>query len=177
MKRSQKRLLLLVLSLLAVLLAATFLYMAGMSQLGGKPRNSWRSIDWAAETLSTTDYGADEVWNHPLMVVLVVLVQFVGVFFMFLIFPVYLIPFLKERFEIRLPGDCNDARDHVLIFRRGPAVSSLMDELKLAGVTSVSRPGAFPWSPGRTSTSWTTRWIPSFSNASALGMRKPSSWP
>lgn len=137
MKRSQKRLLLLVLSILAVLLVATFLYMAGMSRLEGKPRGFWRSLEWAAETLSTTGYGADEVWNHPLMVVLVVLVQFVGVFLVFLIFPIYLIPFLEERFETRLPGDCNDARDHVLIFRNGPAVSSLIEELKLAGVTPV----------------------------------------
>jgi Trk K+ transport system NAD-binding subunit len=131
-KRSQKRLLILVLSLFAVRL-----YMLGMSHLEGKPRTFWRSLEWAAETLSTTGYGADEIWDHPLMVVLVVLVQFLGVFLVFLIFPVYLLPFLEERFETRLPGDCNAARDHVLIFRNGPAISSLIEELKVAGVTPV----------------------------------------
>ncbi len=137
MKRSQKRLVVLILSLFAVLIIATLLYMLGMSQLEGKPRTFWRSLAWAAETLSTTGYGADEIWDHPLMVILVVLVQFLGVFLVFLIFPVYLLPFLEERFETRLPGDCNDARDHVLIFRNGPAISSLIEELKVAGVTPI----------------------------------------
>ena len=36
------------------------------------------------------------------MVLLVVAVQFLGVFLVFLIFPIYLIPFLEERFETRL---------------------------------------------------------------------------
>ena len=37
------------------------------------------------------------------MVILVVVVQFVGVFLVFLIIPIYLIPFLEERFEERVP--------------------------------------------------------------------------
>lgn len=137
MTRSRKRLLMLVLSLVGVQLVASLLYMVGMDQLEGKPRNFWQALEWAAETLSTTGYGADCGWSHPLMVLLVVFVQFLGVFLVFLIFPVYLIPFLEERFETRLPGDCADARDHVLIFRNGPAVSSLIGELKQAGVTPV----------------------------------------
>ena len=137
MTGSRKRFLVLMLSLVAVLLAATLLYMAGMAHLEGKPRGFWEALEWASETLSTTGYGYDSHWKHPLMVVLVVLVQFLGVFLVFLIFPMYLIPFLEERFETRLPGDCKDARDHVLIFRNGPAVSSLIEELKQAGVTPV----------------------------------------
>lgn len=137
MKRSQKRLLALVLSLLLVLVIAALLYMVGMAELEGKPRGFWRSLAWAAETLSTTGYGSDATWEHPLMVLLVVLVQFLGVFLVFLIFPVYLIPFLEERFETRLPVEANDAREHVLIFRHGPAVTTLIEELKRAGVTPV----------------------------------------
>ncbi|MEP6957082.1 MAG: ion channel, partial [Chthoniobacterales bacterium] len=137
MTRLRKRLLALVLALFAVLLVSASLYMAGMSRLEGKPRSFSQSIAWAAETLSTTGYGSDSSWGHPLMVALVVLVQFLGVFLVFLIFPMFLIPFLEERFETRLPGECANAREHVLIFRNGPAVSSLIEELKLAGVTPV----------------------------------------
>jgi Trk K+ transport system NAD-binding subunit len=71
------------------------------------------------------------------MVCLVVVVQFLGVFLVFLIFPIYLIPFLEERFETRLPGDCTALRNHVLIYRNGPAVASLVEELKLAEVTPI----------------------------------------
>ena len=131
MRRSRKRLLALLASLVAVLVVSALLYMVGMNQLEGRPRGFWQALEWAAETLSTTGYGADASWSHPLMVCLVVLVQFLGVFLVFLIFPIYLIPFLEERFETRLPGDCADARNHVLIYRNGPAVASLIEELKL----------------------------------------------
>ncbi len=137
MRRSRKRLLILLASLLAVLIVSTLLYMEGMTHLEGKPRGFWQALEWAAETLSTTGYGADASWQHPLMVCLVVLVQTLGVFLVFLIFPIYLIPFLEERFETRLPGDCADDRNHVLIYRNGPAVASLIEELKLAGVMPV----------------------------------------
>ena len=137
MKRSHKRLFALIASLLAVLVISAVLYMVGMAELEGKPRGFWQALEWAAETLSTTGYGADSTWNHPLMVCLVVVVQFLGVFLVFLIFPIYLIPFLEERFEIRLPGECTNARNHVLIYRNGPAVATLLEELKLAGVTPV----------------------------------------
>lgn len=137
MKRSQKRLLALLASLLAVLIVSALLYMVGMAELEGKPRGFWQALEWAAETLSTTGYGADSSWNHPLMVCLVVLVQFLGVFLVFLIFPIYLIPFLEERFETRLPSECSEAHHHVLIYRNGPAVASLIEELKLVAVTPI----------------------------------------
>jgi Trk K+ transport system NAD-binding subunit len=137
MKRSHKRLLALLASLVGVLVVSALLYMLGMDQLEGKPRGFWQALEWASETLSTTGYGADAKWSHPLMVCLVVLVQFLGVFLVFLIFPIYLIPFLEERFETRLPGDCAAARNHVLIYRNGPAVASLIEELKLAEVIPI----------------------------------------
>ncbi|MEI6653587.1 MAG: NAD-binding protein [Verrucomicrobiota bacterium] len=137
MKRSHKRLLALLASLIGVLVISALLYMVGMEQLEGKPRGFWQALEWASETLSTTGYGADCSWNHPLMVCLVVLVQFLGVFLVFLIFPIFLIPFLEERFETRLPGDCTTAHNHVLIYRNGPAVASLLEELKLAEVTPI----------------------------------------
>lgn len=112
--------------------------MGGMSWLEGEPRTFWQSVEWAAETLTTTGYGADSGWGHPAMVVLVVVVQFIGVFLVFLIFPIYLIPFLEERFEVRLPLEAPaDLEDHALIFRYGPAVESLLEELAGAGVPTL----------------------------------------
>jgi Trk K+ transport system NAD-binding subunit len=137
-RRSRKRLLVLLVSLVAVVLASALLYMAGMALLEGQPRGFWQSLEWAAETLSTTGYGADARWNHPAMVLLVVVVQFLGVFLVFLIFPIYLIPFLEERFETRLPQEVpKDFADHVLIFRYGPAVETLLAELAAARVPSL----------------------------------------
>ena len=137
MLRSHKRLLALLGSLVLLLLITTLLYMWGMSYLEGKPRGFWDALEWAGESLSTTGYGRDSHWNHPLMVLYVVLVQFVGVFLVFLVFPFYLIPFLEERFETRLPKEIPRLKDHVVIFDYGPPVATLLTELEQADIATV----------------------------------------
>ena len=137
MTRLQKRLLALIGGLLFLIALTALLYMAGMTYLEDKPRGFWDALEWAGETLSTTGYGADAKWSHPLMVMFVVLVQFIGVFLVFLVFPVYLIPFLEERFETRLPKETPDVRDHVVIFDYGPPVATLLEELERANITTV----------------------------------------
>lgn len=135
--RSQKRLLALLVGLIVLLLVSSVLYMVGMSRLEGQTRTFWRALEFAAETLSTTGYGSDGNWNNPWMVIFVVILQFAGVFLIFLIFPVYLIPFLEERFEARLPKEAPSLSDHVIVYRYGPAVVTLLDDLGHAGVSTV----------------------------------------
>src|SRR5215213_4448069 len=138
MRRSRRRLFLLMLTLPLLAVVTALLYMWGMAELEGKPRDFWQSLEWAGETLSTTGYGADARWSHPVMVLLVVAVQFVGVFIVFLIFPIYLIPFLEERFQTRLPHEAEKGLSgHVVIYRYGPAVETLLEELAGAGVPTL----------------------------------------
>jgi Trk K+ transport system NAD-binding subunit len=135
--RSQKRLLGLLLAIPVLLLVSTAGYMLGMSALEGQPRGFWDAFAWAGETLTTTGYGFDTHWRNPAMVIFVVLIQFIGVFLVFLIFPVYLIPFLEERFEVRLPVAAPNLTGHVLIYRYGPAVASLVPQAEAAGLQAV----------------------------------------
>jgi Trk K+ transport system NAD-binding subunit len=137
MLRSQKRLALLLAALPLLLVLSALIYMGGMSLFEGETRGFWESLEFAAETLSTTGYGSDGKWSHPAMVVFVVLLQFLGVFLVFLIFPVYLIPFLEERFEARLPKAAPDVADHVVVYRYGTAVATLLDELERSDVPTV----------------------------------------
>ena len=137
MSSTQKRLLALVGGLFIYLLVAAFLYSEGMERLEGKQRSYWRSLEFATETLTTTGYGQDSQWRHPAMIVFVMFLQWTGVFIVFLIFPIYLIPFLEERFESRLPEKIPPIDDHVVVFRYGPAVEGLLDELRAAGVKTV----------------------------------------
>ena len=130
--RLHKRLLALLGLLLLLLIVTTLLYMWGMTYLEGKPRGFWDALEWAGESLSTTGYGRDSNWNHPLMVSYVVLVQFVGVFLVFLVFPIYVIPFFEERFETRLPKEIPSLKEHVVIFDYGPPVATLLTELERA---------------------------------------------
>lgn len=137
MHRSTRRLLALASGLILFLIVSALLYQLGMARLEGEHRTFWDSFEWAAETLSTTGYGADSRWEHPLMVIFVVLVQFTGVFLVFLIVPIFLVPFLEERFEERLPRNAGKIANHVIVYRFGPAVESLIQRLKSNGVDSV----------------------------------------
>jgi voltage-gated potassium channel len=135
LKRSTRGLLLLLASLPVAVLVLALLYMAGMDYLEGNPRGFWWSIEWAAETLTTTGYGADAHWSSPLMVLLVIAGQFLGIFLVFLVFPIYVLPFFEERFEGRLPSvlPALDDRKCVLIYGYGPAVAMLIDDLARFG--------------------------------------------
>ncbi len=119
-------------------LLITAVYMLGMSQLEGEVRGFWQSLAWASETLTTTGYGHDNQWQHPLMIAFVVAVQFIGVFLIFLLFPIFVIPFLEARFEERLPRALPaKLRDFVLIYRYGPAVTSLIRDMERQRIPAV----------------------------------------
>lgn len=138
MRRPSQRFVLLVLGLIALVIITAVLYQFGMERLEGKPRTFWQAFEWAGETLSTTGYGADAKWSHPLMVILVVSVQFIGVFLVFLIIPIYLVPILEERFEEKVPRVASaNLRDHVVIYNFGPAVETLIQRLAESNVPAL----------------------------------------
>lgn len=131
-RRSTRGLLLLLLILPLTVLLFGLLYMVGEHLLEHRDRDFWSAVEWAAETLTTTGYGADSHWSHPLMVLLVVLTQFSGLFLLFLILPVYVLPYFEERFESRLPHVLPKARSLFLVFHYSPAVAALIEEFKRA---------------------------------------------
>jgi len=135
--RTYRRLLTLLLALPVALLFMALLYQAGMAHLEGKDRTLGESIEWAAETLTTTGYGRDAHWEHPLMQVYVIAAEFSGLLMVFLVFPVLVLPFFEERFQGRLPTRLPDLAGKVLIYRYGPTVTSLLDELAQVKVPVV----------------------------------------
>ncbi len=137
MHRSTRRLIGLAVGLILFLVGSALLYQEGMARLEGTHRTFWDSIEWAGETLSTTGYGYDSHWHHPAMVVLVVVVQFAGVFLVFLVVPVFLVPFLEERFERRVPRIAPKMANHVVVYRYGPTVETLLQRLKTHDVPSI----------------------------------------
>ncbi|MGH9423883.1 MAG: potassium channel family protein [Thermoanaerobaculia bacterium] len=137
MHRSTRRLLGLAIGLVLFLIASALLYQEGMLRLEGIHRTFWDSFEWAAESLSTTGYGADSHWSHPAMVLLVVIVQFARDFLVFLIVPIFLVPFLEERFERRVPRMANRIANHIIVYRYGPTVETLLQRLTSNDVASI----------------------------------------
>jgi len=135
--RSLRRLGFLLLSVPVVALVLAIGYQLAMRHLEHAPRTFVESVQWAVATMTTTGFGRDTEWTHPLMAVYVMVAEFVGVAMIFMIFPVFVIPFLEERFQARLAVSLRPLRGHVLVYRYGPAVTSLLDELERADVPIV----------------------------------------
>lgn len=123
--------------LIVTLIFAATLYMMGMRHLEGQERDFWSSLEWASETLTTTGYGHDSSWRHPAMVVFVASVQFFGLMVTLSIVPVVLIPWFESRFESRLPQALPELDDFVLVYRWGPAVSSLVRDMARQKIPAV----------------------------------------
>lgn len=137
LKRSTKRLLTVLVLLPAIVFLLAWFYMLGMDHLEGQPRSFLRSLQWTSETLTTTGYGSDNVWHHPVMALYVVLVQFAGQFLIFLAFPMVILPYFEEQFEVRLKHQLPAMAGKVLFYRYGPAIESLLDEFKNKGTPFV----------------------------------------
>jgi voltage-gated potassium channel len=116
---------------LAVLLLGT-LYMLGMNHLEGSPRTFLQALQWASETMTNTGYGADNRWNHPVMAAFVIITPFIGQFLVFLIFPVLVLPYFEDKFEVRLQQVLPPMAGLVLFYRYGPTIESLVVEFENA---------------------------------------------
>ena len=128
LRRSTKRLLTLLALLPVAVLLMGSLYMLGMEHLEGSPRTFLESLQWATETLTTTGYGNDSHWRHPVIALFVICGQFLGQFLVFLIFPVFVLPYFEERFEVRLPNQLPPMAGKVLFYRYGPAIEHIVEE-------------------------------------------------
>lgn len=137
MATSLRRVLVLLGALPGALVLLATVYMLGMRHLEGEPRDFSTALIWAAETLTSTGYGGESHWEHPLMIALVVGVQFLGMSLAFLVFPLFVMPYFEQRFEGRLTRRAPDFEDYVLVYRWSAAVESLLEELGRAKVRVV----------------------------------------
>ena len=129
MSGSRKRLLILIAIVPLVVLVSAILYQLGMATFEQEERDFWSALEFAAETVTTTGYGADADWQHPAMVLFVISLQMVGLVLLYMIVPMVLIPFFEERFEARLPRRAPKMAQHIVIYRYGPSVETLAQEL------------------------------------------------
>lgn len=108
-----------------------------MMALEGEERSFLHSLSWASETLTSTGYGTDGRWDHPMMVVFVVVTQFIGQGFLLVAFPFVVIPFFEERFEVRLPRVLPRLKNYILIYRETYHLDSLIEALEAHGFPVV----------------------------------------
>jgi Trk K+ transport system NAD-binding subunit len=137
MRRSTRRLLILLATVPALLFLLAWIYMLLMEHVEGSPRRFGHALEFVSETLTTTGYGADARWNEPLLQAFVVVVQFAGLAITILIFPVFVVPFIEERFESRLRQSLPELKGAILVYHWGPAVAPLVERLEQLEVPVV----------------------------------------
>ncbi|MFB6169511.1 MAG: TrkA family potassium uptake protein [Haloarculaceae archaeon] len=117
------------LGLVGVMVLYTFIYMAGMAYLEGEPRSFTDALLVVVETFTTTGFGEDAPWIHPLMDLLMVAMQFTGVGFIFLALPVFVAPLIQARLSTAAPTSIEDVAGHVVICGYSSRGEALIDEL------------------------------------------------
>jgi Trk K+ transport system NAD-binding subunit len=130
----QRRLVLGYLALLAGTVAFyTLAYWWGMNAVEGRPRTLLHSLHIVVETFTTVGYGEDAAWTTPAMTILVIAMQLSGVFVVFLALPLFVVPWLNRRLELRAPT-ATDLTDHVVVCGATPRIEHLLTELAGTGV-------------------------------------------
>ncbi|MDR5657076.1 NAD-binding protein [Halodesulfurarchaeum sp. HSR-GB] len=136
MERTRRRGVYYVLSFLGALVLYTILYKFGMSAFEGEHRTVIQAFQIVVESFTTTGYGEDAPWSSPQIQILVVLMQFTGIFFIFLTLPLFLVPWIEERLEDTIPRTYQ-GEDHVVICGFSDRSDVLIDDLEVHGLDYV----------------------------------------
>jgi Trk K+ transport system NAD-binding subunit len=135
--RQTRRLLVFIGGLPIVLVVLALIYQRAVATFEGRERSFWRSLEWASETMTTTGYGSEAPWDHPVMVLLVIATQMLGLLTLSLLVPLVLVPSLEKRFSPRLPKEAPPRSHHIVIYRYGPTVETLLLDLLEAQIPVV----------------------------------------
>ena len=120
-----------VVGLVAMVLLITLLYFYGMRTLEGEGAEYtiFNALTTVVETMTTTGYGADSPWDHPLMNVFMVLIQLSGIAVGFFTLRLVVIPLFNEA-EVDLDSRLSPKKDHVIICEYSRDSAVLLDELR-----------------------------------------------
>jgi voltage-gated potassium channel len=131
LSRRDRRIVYYAIGLVTVVLLYAVFYFYGMRTLEGygSEYTFFRAFNTVVETMTTTGYGADSPWDHPLMNLFVIFMQLSGIAVGFFTLRLVVIPLFEEA-EVDLDSRLSPKHDHVIIceYRRDSAV--LLDELR-----------------------------------------------
>jgi Trk K+ transport system NAD-binding subunit len=134
MNRRQRRLLYYVAAFVGAVLVYTLLYTWAMAAFEGQSRSFFESLLVVVETFTTTGYGEDAIWETPQLVSLMVVMQFTGVFFIFMALPLFVAPWIESTLSTSPPRRNDSIEDHVIVCALTNRTETLIDELEILDV-------------------------------------------
>lgn len=119
------------LAVVAIVIAAyTVAYQWGMAALEGRPRSFAAALQTVVQSMTTTGYGQDAPWSTDAMNLLAVAMQFTGILLIFLILPVFVVPWFERLVERRRLTAVEPLSGHVVVCRAGPSPGGLLGALE-----------------------------------------------
>ena len=121
--------------LLFLILLYTLLYRHFMWVYEGRERGFFQALQVVVESMTTTGYGEDAPWRSPQLNLLAIAMQVSGLVALFMLLPLFVLPWLEERFRERLVMATRAPRGlraHVIICGWSPLAEALARELALA---------------------------------------------
>jgi Trk K+ transport system NAD-binding subunit len=137
LSRRDRRIVYYLTGLVILVLVYAAVYNVLMSRLEGVDQSIFASLEFVAQTMTTTGYGQDSGhWSHPVMYLFVVLTQVSGIGIGFFTLRLIIIPLFTGA-EVNLDDRLSRKEDHVVVceYRRDSAV--LLDELEELGIDYV----------------------------------------
>lgn len=122
--------------IISVLVVYTLAYKFGMGIFEGRPRGYIEAFQVVVEAFTTTGFGEDAPWQSTQMLLLVVLMQFTGVFLIFLTLPLFVVPWIERRLEAT-PSTTFEGENHVVICGFSKRGDALVEELEAHDVEYV----------------------------------------
>ena len=137
MNRRKRRFLYYIAAFVGAILVYTLLYTWAMATFEGETRSLFDSLLVVVETFTTTGYGEDAIWDAPQVISLMVAMQFTGVFFIFMAFPLFVVPWVESTLSTSPPTELVDIEDHVVVCGWTGRTDTLIEELELLEVPFV----------------------------------------
>ncbi len=101
----------------------------------GRERDFLSSLQAVVQTVTTVGYGEDAPWQSPQLNIFVITMQLAGLVILLMLFPLFVFPWLEERFRWRwIPTQApRKGRNHVIVCGCSPMAETLAQELATAG--------------------------------------------
>lgn len=118
-------------SVLIIILVYSFIYQWLMGSLEGRPRGFFHALQIIVESMTTVGYGEDAPWETPYLNLFMILVQGSGILALFMVLPLFVLPWINEKLEPRVPSRSpRHLSNHIIICSYSPLVETLVEELE-----------------------------------------------
>jgi len=124
--------------LLSLVVGFALLYQWGLRTFEGETIPLYRSVQFVIEAFTATGFGAESPWQSLEMNLIVVIIDVIGVFSVFLAIPLLLVPLFQETLSTTVPTELEDGLSHhVVICTLSPRGEALIAELDSREVPHV----------------------------------------